>query len=62
MDLVLRNLIWHKAWVFIDDILIYSDRVEHAKRLASGFEQFKKTNLQLQPEKCAFAKNEITYS
>jgi hypothetical protein len=62
MDLVLRNLIGHEAWVLIDDILIYSDMVEeHAKKLANVFERFKKDNLQLQPEKCAFAKNKVTY-
>jgi hypothetical protein len=61
-DLVLRNLIGHEAWVFIDDVLIYSDTVEeHAKRLANVFERFIKANLQLQPEKCAFAKDKVTY-
>jgi hypothetical protein len=41
MDLVLRNLIAHEAWVFIADILMYSDTVEeHAKRLANVFERF----------------------
>jgi hypothetical protein len=62
IDLVLRNLIGHEAWVFIDDILIYSDKVEeHAKRLANVLERFKNANLQLQPEKCAFAKDKVTY-
>jgi hypothetical protein len=62
MDLVLRNLIGYEAWVFIDDILIYSDTIEeHAKRLPNIFEWFKKANLQLQPEKCAFAKDKVTY-
>ena len=41
-------------------LLIYSDTVEeHAKRLANVFERFKKANLQLQPEKCAFAKDKV---
>jgi hypothetical protein len=45
MDIVLRNLIGHEAWVFIDDVLIYSDTVEeHAKRLANVFERFRKAN------------------
>jgi len=36
MDLVLRNLIGHEAWVFIDDVPIYSDTVEkRAKRFAN---------------------------
>jgi hypothetical protein len=39
MDLVLRNLIGHGAWEFINDVLIYSDKVEeHPKRLANVFE------------------------
>jgi hypothetical protein len=45
MNLVLRRLIGHEAWVFIDDVLIYSDTVEHAKRLAKVFEQFKKAKI-----------------
>jgi hypothetical protein len=34
---------------------------EHAKRLAKVFERFKNSKLQLQPEKCAIAKDEVTY-
>jgi hypothetical protein len=62
MDLVLRNLIGHGAWVFIDDVLIYSDTAEeHAKRLANVSERFRKANLQHQSERCAFAKDRVTY-
>ena len=49
-------------WTFIDDVIIYSDTAEeHAKRLANVFERFRKTNLQLQPGKCVFAKDKVTY-
>jgi hypothetical protein len=62
MDLVLRNLIGQEAWVFIDDIITYSDTVEeHAKRLAKVFEWYINANLQLQPEKFAFAEDKVTY-
>jgi len=60
MDLVLKNLTGTECWVFIDDV--YSDTAEeHAKRLSDVFEWFRKANLQLQPEKCVFAKDKVTY-
>jgi hypothetical protein len=34
---------------------------EHAKRLATVFERFRRANLQLQLEKCVFAKGKATY-
>jgi hypothetical protein len=62
MDTVLRNLTGSECWVFTDDVIIFSDTVqEHAKGLANVFEGFRKTNLQLQPEKCDFAKNKVVY-
>jgi hypothetical protein len=52
MDKVLRNLKGSECWVFMDDVIIFSDTVqEHANRLANMFERFRKANLQLQPEK-----------
>ena len=41
---------------------MYSDTVqEHAKRLSHVFERIRRANLQLQPEKCVFAKDKVTY-
>jgi len=62
MDLVLKDLMGTELWTFIDDVIIYSDTVEeHAKRLANVFERFRRANLQLQPEKCVFVKDKVTY-
>jgi hypothetical protein len=62
MDVVLRNLVGKEAWVFMDDVVIYSYSLgEHAGRLPHVFDSFMRANLQLQPEKCNFAKTKITY-
>jgi len=62
MDLVLKNLTGTECWVFIDDVIVHSDTAqEHAKRLSDVFERFRRASLQLQPEKCVFAKDKVTY-
>lgn len=62
MDNVLRNLIGPECWIFIDDVLIFSDTVEeHARRLSNVLGRFEKANLQLQPSKCDFAKDQVSY-
>jgi hypothetical protein len=62
MDLVLMDLTGTKSWIFLDDLIVYSDKAEeHARRLANVLERFRKANLQLQPEKSVFAKDKVTY-
>jgi hypothetical protein len=62
IDLVLKNLTGTECWAFIDDVILYSDTAEeHAKRLANIFERFRRGNLQLQPQKCVFEKDTVTY-
>ena len=62
MDLVLKDLTGTELWTFIDDVIIYSDTAEeHAKKLRNVFERFRRPNLQLQTEKCVFAKDKVTY-
>jgi hypothetical protein len=62
MDLVLKNLTGTECWVYIDDVIVYSDTIEeHAKRLSNVMERFRKANLQLQPGKCVFAQEKVTY-
>jgi len=56
MDLVLKNLTGTECWVFIDDVIVYSDTAEeHAKRLSdflNGLEEpicnFNQRNVSLQ--------------
>jgi hypothetical protein len=46
----------------VDNVIVYSDTAEeNAKRLANVFKRFRSANLQLQPEKCVFAKDKFTY-
>jgi len=58
----LKNLTGTECWIFIDDIIVYSDTAEErANRISDGFERFRRANLELQPEKCVFAKDKFTY-
>jgi hypothetical protein len=42
--------------------LIFSDTAEeHARKLGEVFFRFRKCDLQLQPPKCVFAKDKVTY-
>jgi hypothetical protein len=60
MDLVSKNLTGTECWVFIDDVIVYSDTIkEHDKRLSNVLERFRKANLQLQPGKCVFAQESL---
>jgi hypothetical protein len=62
MDVVLKHLKRTDCWVFIDDVILFSDTIEeHAKRLQHVLERFEKASLQLQPGKCVFAQPEVQY-
>jgi hypothetical protein len=62
MDLVLKDLTGTECWIFLDDLIIYSDTAEkHARRYVNVFERFRRANLHLQPEKCVFGKDKDTY-
>jgi hypothetical protein len=56
IHVVLRNLTGKECFVFIDEVILFSDTIqEHARRLEHVLQRFEKANLQLQPEKCVFA-------
>jgi len=62
MHLVLRDLVGHEAYVFIDDVIVYGNTIEeHARRLGHVLERFDRTNLKLQPGKCVFAQPQVEY-
>ena len=62
IDVVLRNLTGTECFVFIDDVILFSDTIqEHARRLEHVLQRFEKANLQLQPEKCVFAQPQVEY-
>ena len=62
MDLVLRDLTGIECWVFIDDLILFSDTYEyHARRLEHVLQSLDRANLQLQPAKGVFAQAQIQY-
>ena len=62
MDTVLKNLIGSEAYVFIDDIVLFSKSAEeHAVRLEHVLQRFDKANLQLHPGKCVFVQPRVKY-
>jgi hypothetical protein len=62
MDIVLRNLIGTRVFIFIEDLIIFSDTAkEHAQRLQEVLRKFDEANLQLQPGKCKIAQPEVRY-
>ncbi|KAL4135886.1 hypothetical protein QTP88_007468 [Uroleucon formosanum] len=51
-----------KAFVYLDDIIIYAaDLTEHESRLEEVFQRLRKFNLRLQPSKCQFLRREVVY-
>jgi len=62
MNNVLTGLNGTKAFVYLDDIIIYAvDLVQHEARLEEVFQRLRKFNLQLQPCKCQFLRREVVY-
>jgi hypothetical protein len=62
MNNVLTGLNGTKAFVYLDDIIIYAaDLAEHESRLEEVFQRLRKFNLQLQPGKCQFLRREVIY-
>ena len=62
MDVVLRDLTGTECWIFLDDLIVFSDTIEeHASRLEHVLQHLDRANLQLQPGKCVFAKSQVQY-
>ena len=60
MDKVLAGLIGVCAFVYIDDIIIYSKNMnDHEKHLQSVFDRLREAGLKLKPTKCAFGLKEV---
>lgn len=59
---LLAPYLGHFAWVFIDDIIIYSRSLEeHLEHLRIVFDVCRTANLRLRLEKCQFAKRSVEY-
>ena len=57
MDVVLKDLVGLEWWVFIDDLIVFSETAEeNAQSLENLLQRLEKTNLQLHPEKSEFGR------
>jgi len=62
MNKVLSGLNGLKAFVYLDDIIIYAkDLTDHSQKITDIFERLRRYNLKLQPSKCEFLRKEVTY-
>jgi hypothetical protein len=62
MNTVLVGLTEMKAFVYLDDIIIYALSIaDHSKKLKAVFDRLRTFNLKLQPSKCAFMRKEVNY-
>ncbi|XP_051161523.1 uncharacterized protein LOC127281712 [Leptopilina boulardi] len=59
---VLGGMLDSEAFVYLDDIIIYSDTLEeHDRRARRLYNRLREANLKLQPDKCEFLKKEVAY-
>lgn len=62
MNSVLSGLIGIKCFVYLDDVIIYSDSLEiHDMKIRNVFNRLKEHNLKIQPDKCEFLMRECIY-
>jgi len=62
MNSVLTGLNGIKAFVYLDDIIIYALNLEdHSRKLREVFDRLRESNLKLQPSKCSFMRKEVNY-
>ena len=62
MHTILRDQIWSKCVIYLDDILIFGKTIEeHNSRLKEVFQKFRESGLKLAGHKCSFLKEKVTY-
>ncbi|PNF31840.1 hypothetical protein B7P43_G08901 [Cryptotermes secundus] len=62
MNSILRDSIGDRCFVYVDDVLILGETLpEHHAKLREVFEQFRKFNVKIEPDKCEFLRPELTY-
>ncbi|KAL4134764.1 hypothetical protein QTP88_006479 [Uroleucon formosanum] len=62
MNTVLTGLNGLKAFVYLDDIIIYALNItDHSKKLEEVFKKLREFNLKLNPSKCSFMRKEVNY-
>lgn len=61
-DVVLAGLLGKSCYVYLDDIIIYSDSFEgHLRDIEEIFNRLEAAGLKLKPSKCQFLKPEVKY-
>lgn len=62
MNSVLAGLQGIKCFVYLDDVVVYGSNLhDHNTKLKEIFQCFREFNLKLNPKKCSFLKQEISY-
>lgn len=62
MNTILSGLQGTKCFVYLDDIVVYSDNLEnHCAKLKTIFSKLAENNLKIQPDKCEFLRKEVMY-
>lgn len=62
MNTILAGLNGIKAFVYLDDIIIYAHSItDHSSKLQAVFSCLRTFNLKLQPAKCSFMRKEVNY-
>jgi len=62
MNQVLIGLNGVKSFVYLDDVIVIGTSIkDHENNLRDVFKRFRKYHLQLQPLKCQFLSNEVSY-
>uniref|UniRef100_A0A383VGW9 Reverse transcriptase domain-containing protein n=1 Tax=Tetradesmus obliquus TaxID=3088 RepID=A0A383VGW9_TETOB len=62
MNKVLSEQVGKHAFVYLDDIIVYSCTFEeHVEHLELMFEALRQANLRLNPKKCSFFRSEVTF-
>ena len=62
MDMVLAGLQWTMCLVYLDDVIVMGRTFEeHLTNLANVLTRLRDANLRLKPQKCAFARQRVTF-
>jgi hypothetical protein len=62
MNTILSELIGNRCLVYVDDILVMSETLKgHNSRLRSIFQKLREFNIRIEPDKCEFLKEELSY-
>ena len=62
MTIIIGDMMWNEALVYLDDILIFSSTIEeHIIRINNLFGRIRKAGLKIKPEKCKFLVRELKF-